>query len=158
VRAQPWLAAVAAAVAAVLVVTAVGLGLHQDSMQRRLAAQEQRDTAITAILGAHDAIALSAAVRTGGTATVVMSHGARALVFTANGLTRLPGLRAYELWLAGPGGMTPAGVLPVARHGMSGPMIVDRLAPGDELELTVEPVGGSRQPTSAPVVRLALGL
>jgi hypothetical protein len=157
-RSRPWLAAVAVAVAAVLVVAAVGLGLHLGSMQRRLAAQERRDTAITAVLGAHDAIALKAAVRTGGTATVVMSHRARALVFTASGLTRLPGFRAYELWLAGPAGVTPAGVLPAARDGMSGPMVVGQLAPGDHLELTVEPVDGSRRPTSAPVVRMGLGL
>jgi len=157
-QSRPWLTAVATAVAAVLAVTAVAMGLHLGSMQRRLAAEERRDTAITAILGAHDAIAMTAAVRTGGTATVVMSHRAHALVFTASGLARLAGVREYELWLTGPAGSTPAGVLPRARHGMSGPMFVGWLAPGDQLELTVEPLGGSHQPTSAPVVRLALGI
>lgn len=155
--ARPWLARVAAGLAVVLAVAAVVLGLHAGDMQQRLAAQEQRDRSMTAVLGAHDAVVLTAAVSTGGTATVVMSHQARALVFTASGLARLPGVMAYELWLAGPAGVTPAGMLPPGRRGMSGPMVVGGLARGERLELTVEPVSGSRQPTSAPIVRLVLG-
>jgi anti-sigma-K factor RskA len=154
--ARGWLATVAAAVAVVLAVTAVALGLHMAAMQRRLAAADRRDSAISQILGAHDAVALTAVVTTGGTATVVMSHRERALVFTASGLTRLPGSRGYEVWLAGPAGITSAGMLPPVRHGMSGPMVVGRLADGDVLEVTVEPLGGSPHPTSAPVVRLVL--
>jgi anti-sigma-K factor RskA len=154
--ARAWLAPVAVTVAVVLAVTAVALGLHMAGMQRRLAADDRRDSAISEILGAHDAVALTAAVTTGGSATVVMSHQEQALVFTANGLTRLPGTRGYEVWVAGPAGVTSAGMLPPGRHGMSGPMVVGRLAHGDVLEITVEPVGGSPHPTSAPIVRLVL--
>ncbi len=155
---RPWLAAVAAGLAVVLVAAAVVLGLHAGAMQQRLTAQERRDSAMTAVLGAHDAAVLTAAVSTGGTATIVMSHQARALVFTAHGLVRLPGVMAYELWLAGPARVTPAGMLPAGHRGMSGPMIVGGLARGEKLELTVEPASGSRQPTSAPIVRLELGI
>ena len=126
-------------------------------MQGRLSAMEQRDSAIAAVLGSHDATTLTAQVRTGGTATVVMSHRARALVFTASGLTRLPASKAYELWLMGPAGDTPAGLLPSGHHGMSGPVVVSRLAPGDRLGLTIEPSAGTGRPTSAPVVMVALG-
>jgi anti-sigma-K factor RskA len=154
--ARAWLAPVAVAVAVVLAVTAVTLGLHMAAMQRRLEAQDRRDSAISAILGAHDAVALTAAVTTGGSATVVMSHRERALVFTASGLSRLPGSRGYELWLAGPAGTTSAGMLPSGHHGMSGPMVVGRLTVGDVLEVTVEPVGGSPHPTSAAIVWLVL--
>jgi anti-sigma-K factor RskA len=158
VIARPWLAGVAAGLAVVLAVAAVVLGLHAGAMQHRLVAQEQRDSAMTVVLGAHDAVVRTAAVSTGGTATVVMSHQARALVFTAKGLARLPGVMAYELWLAGPAGVTPAGMLPPGHRGMSGPMVVGGVAKGELLELTVEPASGSRQPTSAPVVRVALGV
>jgi anti-sigma-K factor RskA len=154
--ARAWLAPVAVMIAVVLAVTAVALGLHMAAMQRRLSAEDRRDSAISEILGAHDAVALTAAVTTGGTATVVMSHQQRALVLTASGLRGLPGSRAYEVWLAGPTGITSAGMLPPNRHGMSGPMVVGRLAHGDVLEVTVEPVGGSPHPTSAPIVRLVL--
>jgi anti-sigma-K factor RskA len=155
--ARPWLAGVAVTIAVVLAVTAVMLTLHMAGMQRRLTAQDRRDSAISAILGARDAVVLTSAVTTGGTATVVMSHHARELVFTASGLTRLPGSSRYELWLAGPTGITGVGMLPPGPGRMFGPMVVDRLAVGDVLEVTVEPIGGSPYPTSVPIVRLALG-
>ena len=155
--ARPWLARVAVSAAVVLAVTATVFGLHMGSMQNRLTAAEQRDAAIAAILGARDATTLTAEVSTGGRATVVMSHRADALVFIASGLTRLPASKAYELWLMGPAGASPAGMLPPGRHGMTGPMVVDRLTPGDHLAVTVEPASGARRPTSSPVVLVGLG-
>jgi hypothetical protein len=154
---RPWLARVALTAAVVLAITATLFGLHLSSMQGRLSAAEQRDTAIATVLGAHDATTLTAKVTTGGMATVVMSHRARALVFIASGLTRLPAARAYELWLMSPAGDTPVGMLPPARKGMSGPMVVNRLGPAEKLAMTVEPAAGARQPTSAPVVLVVLG-
>ncbi len=154
---RPWLSRAAVAVAGALAATAIVFGVHMSAMQDRLTAAEQRDNAIAAVIGAHDAATLTAKVKTGGTATVVMSHRARALVFIAAGLTRLPASKAYELWLMGPGGDTPAGLLPPGHHGMTGPMVVDRLAPGEQLGVTVEPAGGSSQPTSVPIVLVALG-
>ena len=155
--ARPWLARVALTAAVALAVTATVFGLHLSSMQGKLSAAEQRDTAIATVLGARDATTLTAKVTTGGMATVVMSHRERALVFIASGLTRLPAAHAYELWLMSPTGDTPAGMLPPARRGMSGPMVVYRLGPGEQLAMTVEPVSGTHQPTSAPIVVVALG-
>jgi len=155
--ARPWLARVALAAAVVLAITATVFGLHLSSMQGRLSAAEQRDAAIASVLGAHDATTLTAKVTTGGMATVVMSHRERALVFIAKGLTRLPAAQAYELWLMSPAGDTPAGMLPPARRGMSGPMVVNRLGSGEQLAMTVEPASGARQPTSVPVVLVTLG-
>ena len=153
-----WLAVAAAAVVVALAVTSIALGLHLSSMQNRLSAAEQRDSAIAAVLTAKDATTLTAHVQTGGTATVVMSHRAHALVFIARGLSDLPPSKAYELWLMGPAGRTPAGMLPPpGHHGMTGPMVVGQLAPGDQLALIVVPAGGSRNPTSAPIVLVALG-
>jgi len=157
VGARSWLARLALGAAVVLAITATVFGLHLSSMQGKLTAAEQRDTAIAKVLGAHDATMLTAKVTTGGMATVVMSHRMRALVFIASGLTRLPASQAYELWLMSPAGDAPAGMLPPARKGMSGPMVVNRLRPGEQLAMTVEPATGARRPTSAPVVLVILG-
>ena len=154
---RPWVARLAAVALAALAVTAIVLGVHLSVMQSRISALEQRDSAIAAILGSHDATTLTAQVRTGGMATLVMSHRARALVFMATGLRRLPASKAYELWLMSPAGTKAAGMLPPGQHGMSGPVVVRRLAPGDKLGLTIEPSPGTGQPTSAPVVMVALG-
>ena len=155
--ARPWLARVAASAAVILAVTASVFGLHMASMQNRLTADEQRDDAIAIILGAGDRMTLTAHVSTGGQATVVMSHRADGLVFIASGLARLPASKAYELWLMGPAGDSPAGMLPPGRHGMTGPMVVDELTRGDHLAMTVEPATGALRPTSAPVVMVGLG-
>ncbi len=154
---RSWQLRMAAAAVVVLALAAVVLGLHAQSMQSRLTAAQRRDSAIAAVLGARDATSLTAKISTGGTATVVMSHRAHALVFTASGLTRLPASKAYELWLMGPAGDRPAGMLPASRHGMTGPMVVGRLAGGDQLALTIEPAAGTRRPTSSPIVLVGLG-
>jgi anti-sigma-K factor RskA len=151
---MPWLARIAAVSAVVLACTALVFGLHLSQMQGRLSAAQRRDNSIMAIMSAHDAVRLTAHVSTGGTATVVMSHRARALVFVANGLATLPASKTYELWLMGPAGATPAGMLPPGPREM---MVVGRLQPGDKIGLTVEPAGGAARPTTAPVVMVGLG-
>jgi anti-sigma-K factor RskA len=158
-RAAGWLRVPLLAAVALVVLfagAAVGLGLHMSSMQHQMSATARRDHAIAEVLGANDAITLTAHVSTGGTATVVMSHRARALVFTANRLPALPASKAYELWLMGPAGPTAAGMLPAVRGGMSGPMVVRGLAPGDRLALTIEPVTGARYPSGIPIVLVGL--
>jgi anti-sigma-K factor RskA len=148
---------VAVVAAIVLAVTATGLGLHLSSTQHRLTAAQERDSAISAIVGARGAIMMTAKVSNGGTATVVMSHRADALVFIANGLPRLPSSQAYEVWLMGPAGTaTAAGMLAPGRPGMSGPTVVRRIATGDRLGLTIEPASGAPRPTSPPIVLMAL--
>ncbi len=151
------LTAAAVVLAVVFAGAAIGLGLHFGSMQNRLSAAEQRDHAIAAVLTAKDAVMHTADVTTGGTATVVMSHREHSLVFIASKLSALPASRGYELWLMGPSGDRSAGMLPPERGGMSGPMVVSGLRAGDRVGLTVEPAGGSRQPTTALIVLIGLG-
>jgi anti-sigma-K factor RskA len=148
-----WLARTAVVAVVVLACTALVFGLNMNQMQNRLSATQQQDSSIAAIMGAHDAVTLTAHVSTGGMATVVMSHRARALVFIANGLSALPSAKSYELWLMGPSGTRAAGMLP-GRRGM---MVVRRLQAGDHLGLTVEPAGGARRPTTPPVIMMGLG-
>ena len=91
------------------------------------------------------------------TATVVMSHRERALVFTAADLHVLPTGESYELWLISPAGTRPAGMIDGAGHGkMIGPMVVSGLAAGDSVGLTVEPTSGSPRPTSPPLMLINL--
>jgi anti-sigma-K factor RskA len=109
------------------------------------------------VLSAPDATMLTAQVRSGGSATVVMSHRARSLVFTAAGLRALSHARSYQLWLMSPAGPESEGVLAIPRDGMTGPMVVSGLVPGDKVSLTVEPAGGAIRPTSPPILMLGLG-
>lgn len=146
----------ALALAAVFLAVAVGSGAVAVSIGHRLGQAQQRDHVIAEVLGAPDAVMLTARVTTGGKATVVMSRRDRALVFTANGLPPLGSGQCYQLWLMGPGGERSAGLLPAPRQGMTGPVIATGLAAGDWVGLTVEPASGAPRPAARPVLMLNL--
>ena len=141
------LAAGAAAAAAVLVL-AVVFGVTNGSMRQQLDQAQASSQQIAAVLTAQDAVMTSGPVSGSGTATIVMSHTRHALVFTAQGLRALPASRGYELWLIGPAGTRPVGMLPAGSHGMTGPVIASGLRQGDHLALTAEPAGGTAHPTA----------
>jgi anti-sigma-K factor RskA len=88
----------------------------------------------------------------GGTASVVVAGRQHKLVFTSAGMPVLASTRVYQLWLIGPSGATSAGLLPEASQGRTAPVLASGLVPGDEVGVTVEPAGGTRQPTTKPVV------
>jgi anti-sigma factor RsiW len=155
-RVSSWLPRVAVVAAAAFALVAAGMGAAMNGAEHQLNMAQDHSHAIAAVLGAPDATMMTRPVSTGGSATVVMSHRAAALVFTAADLRPLPSARAYELWLMSPSGPRAAGLLPAARHGMTGPMVVSGLAPGDEVGLTVEPAGGTTRPTSPPILMIVL--
>ncbi len=155
-RRPGWPATLALALAGVLLIAATAIWVTGHTPPSPLAKESPRGPAIAAILTAPDATMISALVKTGGTATVVMSHRQRTLVFAAAGLRALPASRCYELWLMGPARDRAAGLLPAPRHGMTGPVITPGLESGDRLGLTVEPASGSRQPTSAMIMVVTL--
>jgi hypothetical protein len=77
-------------------------------------------------------------------------------VFTTDGLPPLRAGRCYQLWLMGPAGVRPAGVLPAPDHGMTSPVIATGLAAGDWAALTVEPLGRPPGSATAPILMLNL--
>ena len=146
----------AVAIAGGCMLVALVLGGMFVSTQHRLNQEQAHSRAIATVLNAPDAAIMTARARTGGTATVVMSHRDHALVLTTARLPALPAGQRYEVWLMGRHRMRPAGMLPDPHRGMTAPVVVTGLALGDSVGLTVEPASGARSPTSAPVVMLVL--
>ncbi len=159
-RSLAWpgrLAMAAAAAAAVAVLAlAVVFGVSDGSIRQQLSQAQASSQQIAAVLTAHDAQMLTGPVAGGGTATIVMSHSRHALVFTAAGLRVLPASRGYELWLIGPAGTRPAGMLTMGSHDMTGPVIASGLRQGDHLALTAEPAAGASQPSAPMMLDVAL--
>ena len=159
-RSLAWpgrLAVTAAAAAAVAVLAiAVVFGVSNGSIRQQLSQAQASSQQIAAVLTAKDARMMTGPVAGGGTATIVMSGSRQALVFTAAGLRALPASRGYELWLIGPAGTRPAGMLPPGSHGMPGPVIASGLRGGDRLALTAEPAGGTSAPTAPMMLDVAL--
>jgi anti-sigma-K factor RskA len=159
-RARGWpgrgrLALAAGAVAAVAA-AAVLFGVSNGSMHDQLSRAQASSQQVAAVLTARDATMMTGAVKGGGTATIVMSHARRELVFTAADLHAPPGARGYELWLIGPAGDRAVSMLPPLRHGMTGPVIAAGLRPGDHLALTAESPGGASRPTGPMMLDVVL--
>jgi anti-sigma-K factor RskA len=159
-RSLAWpgrLAVAAGAVAAVAVLgLAVVFGVASGDMRQQLDQAQASSQQIAAVLTAQDAVMMNGAVTGGGTAAVVMSRSRDALVFTAEGLRALPSSSGYELWLIGPSGERPVGMLPAGSDGMTGPVIASGLRAGDHLALTAEPAGGAAQPTTPMMLDIAV--
>jgi anti-sigma-K factor RskA len=158
-RARPWrpgMAPLLAAAAAVVVIVAIVLGVRLASTQRQLSAAQAQAQAISAVLSAPDARIVSGPTTTGGLATVVFSAARRDLVVSLAGLRPLPDGRVYQLWLIGPPRTRSAGLLAVAVHGRAGPVLASGLAAGDKFGMTIEPAGGTSQPTTTPLIVLPL--
>ena len=146
----------AVAIAGVGMLLALALGTLLISTQHQLRVQEAHTGEIAAIMNAPDADIMTVHARTHGSATVVMSHAAHALVLTTARLPALPSTECYQVWLMGTHRTKSAGRLPPPKQGMTAPMIVAGLATGDMMGVTVEPAAGSTSPSSTPVLMLAL--
>ena len=146
-RAVPAMIGTAAALA---IAAGVAVGTHYADQQGQRSQRQAR--VVSEVLGAPDAVMRTAQVSTGGMAIVVTSRHERMGVFIAHGLPALPRARRYEVWLMGPRGEHPAGLLTVRAKGMAGPVVIGPMSPGEMIGLTVEPASGSLRPTSAPVV------
>lgn len=140
---------IAAACVLIVVILAVALA----STKHQLGKARNDQAAITAVLTAPDARALTRPTSAGGTATVVYSLARHALIVTSAKLPAPGAGKVYELWLIRPSVTRRAGLLPA---GGAGPVLVSGLRAGDDLGLTVEPAGGTSQPTTTPVLVLPL--
>ena len=151
-----WFTRVTTALAAAGVAAAVALGLTQSSTQHQLDQARTQNQAVAAVLAAPDARLTAGRTSAGGVATVVTSQSRHEMVASTSGLPALAGGKIYELWFIAPGNVRPAGLLPAPEAGQTAPLIASGLAAGDQVALTVEPAGGTRQPTTKPILVMTL--
>ncbi|MFB7930786.1 MULTISPECIES: anti-sigma factor domain-containing protein [Streptomyces] len=102
------------------------------------------------VLAAPDATISTGELARGGTASVIASRAQGQSAFIASGLPPLTDDQVYQLWYARPGQFRPAGL--VSGSGGRQAYVLDgRLGGATAVCVTVEPSGGSRQPTTDPV-------
>lgn len=149
--------------AAALAGAVAGLSVENASQQNRIdAAQHQLDavrsqsSALASLLSASDVRSSTGHVRGGGTALVVVSRSRDEAAITLAGLSGLPAGKAYQLWMIGPSGMRSAGVVATDTHDSTGPILASGLGDAQTVGLTIEPAPGSAQPTTAPILLLAM--
>jgi len=155
-RAVPWVPWLSGAVALASIAAAVFFGLAQSHAQDQLSQARAQNQALAAVLSAPQVKVLSQVSTKGGTAVVVLAAERRELAVVTTGLPALPAGRVYQLWLIGKTKIVSAGLLPPASNGQTPAVLATGLVKGDTLGLTVEPAPGSAQPTTKPIVALAL--
>ncbi|MBN0042576.1 anti-sigma factor [Streptomyces actuosus] len=128
----------------------------QDARAQAAALQSGSDT-LTRVLTAPDATLHTGDITGGGAAAVVISRADNQAAFLATGLPALSAGKVYELWYAAPSGdLRPAGLLPGT--GGRPARVLDRPVDGAvAVGLTVEPAGGSEQPTTEPLGIIQVG-
>jgi anti-sigma-K factor RskA len=141
------------AVAAASVAAAVGLGITQISTQHQLNTVQASNAAITRVVQAPDA-RIETKKTNGGDVTVVFSSERQAAVITTSKLTTLPSGRVYQLWVLSSTGARSAGL--VSQPDQASQVLAADVRSGDKIGMTVEPSGGTSQPTTTPVVVMPL--
>ncbi|MFD3479851.1 anti-sigma factor domain-containing protein [Streptomyces sp. NPDC058695] len=154
-KAMQWaLAACVAAVAALGATTAWQYQQADHARRQAQAAQVQSDQ-IAAVLAAPDAKVTSTSLDGGARGSVVVSQDTGKAVFIASHMTPPPKGKVYQLWFADGGHMRPAGLMDASRTDQS----VLMTGPVDQAKgigVTLEPAGGSQQPTSQPLATMEL--
>ena len=132
--------------AAALVLAAAGAGGYLVERDR---ADEQHDqkVAITRVLGAADADTKSLRFPDGGTVRLVTSESRDAAVVVADDLPALEDDKVYQVWLIRGTVAESQGTF-----SRSGDMVMKDLAEVDQVAVTIEPNGGSKKPTTDPIV------
>lgn len=138
-----WLAAAAAA--AVVIPTGIAV---QQADRAGTAEDELRE--FTEALARPGTELLSAEITGGGRAAALVSDDE--VLFAASAVPELAEDSTYQLWLIDESGPSSAGLLTVVEGRLSARL--ESLPPGGALAMTIEPAGGSTQPTTDPLVIL----
>jgi anti-sigma-K factor RskA len=139
-----WSGFPALATAALLVVALV-LGASLLNEHRSL---DQRQKVLAALLH-HDQDAMELRGTSSAVAKVVPTENGS--IFVAAGLRKAPNAHTYQLWLIKNGSPVSAGTFDIS-NGIAVLESRRSLAGYDQAAVTVEPAGGSQQPTTRPII------
>jgi anti-sigma-K factor RskA len=151
-------AAISLVAALVLAIVLVNTENQLSKARQQLTQAQAQLEAITAVRAAVDAKVVTKPTSIGGTATVVSSPSLHQMVLTTAGLPPLKAGNVYQLWLIGAhtNPIRSEGLLGRQYHGRTRPQLISGVLAGDTFGVTVEPAGGSAQPTVKPIVGIAL--
>ncbi|MFD7651969.1 anti-sigma factor, partial [Streptomyces albidoflavus] len=125
--------------------------------RQRAEAAERQAASVARVLAAPDTRSESARLGEGTRATVVVSASLDEAVLLAADMPAPPEGKVYQLWFDDGGTMRSAGLMPPSRgDGVEAVRLEGGVGEASGVGITVEPPGGSEQPTSDPVGLLNL--
>ena len=144
--ARGWRMVVAAATVAVLAIGGFTVWKQIDKDPQQVLADQ--------VLAAQDATRYAKRLPDGSTATVVRSNSLQKAVLITTGMSQPPSGKVFQLWLEdATGHMTSAGLMPGGGDQVL--VLAGDATHSKAAGVTVEPEGGSDQPTSNPVAFIA---
>ncbi|MFD7293551.1 anti-sigma factor domain-containing protein [Streptomyces sp. NPDC059897] len=150
-----WALAACFAAAAALGGTAVWQHQRAEDAQEQARQADQANDRIAAVLAAPDARTGSAELGDGASGTVVVSKSQDRAVFIASGMAHPPRGKVYQLWYDDDGTMRSAGLMNTDRSDQA-VLLSGAVDGASGMGITVEPAGGSEQPTTDPVALMPL--
>ncbi|MFI1722503.1 anti-sigma factor domain-containing protein [Streptomyces sp. NPDC020489] len=125
----------------------------QDARDQTRQATQAADE-LAAVLAAPDARTRAAKLPGGATGTVTVSGGRDKAVFAVSGMAPAPSGKVYQLWFDDHGTMRSAGLMDPGRTQQA--VLMEGAVDGASgMGVTVEPSGGSKEPTSTPIVLMS---
>lgn len=141
-----WVTRLLVAAAAVVLVAAgaVGIGQLQEEEQGTLLAAE-----VVQVFEAEDANTATMETTNGGRISVATSPSRGEMAVDTDELPPLDEDHVYQLWAIQGDAISAVGILEPARGAA-----MEMPAPDTEVAITIEPAGGSVQPTTAPIMKV----
>lgn len=144
---RPATAVVSAAAAIALIVGGIAVGttsLHPEPSYQA--------SQMAAINAADDMQELDTTLAGGEQITLRWSPELASSVIIVDGMAPAPEDRVYQLWYIGESGARAAGFLPVTDGVEAWQVLEGDMHTGDQVGVTVEPMGGSTKPSTDPVM------
>ena len=151
-----WYERMLAPAAAVLVLVVIGLTAVIANLNTRLDQLETLAVPVADVLTSPDAITVSAAGPGEANMRLIASPTRGEGVFLVGGMDQAPTDRVYQLWLLRDGEATPAGLLDIDDRGRGAHVMTGDMSDVSAVALTIEPEGGSPQPTTDPITVMEL--
>ncbi|GHE64446.1 hypothetical protein GCM10018785_36660 [Streptomyces longispororuber] len=154
-HASRWALAACAAAATALGGTTVWQHQRADEARERARQTQERSEDLAGLMAAPDARTRTAKLAGGASATIVVSDSRNQAAFLAAGMAKPPRGKVYQLWFQDQGSMRSAGLLD-PESTTTATLMKGPVGKATGMGMTVEPAGGSPEPTSPPVALLAL--
>jgi hypothetical protein len=153
-----FLPALAAAAAAVVLAAATGLGWAALDYRHDRDAAQRAAVALGEVASAPDAVTVAAQSGSGEWARtrLVVSRSKGEAVLIPSGTSRAPSGRTYQLWFIDGASSKPRPAGTFGGGTGTPDVLAGEVGSAAAVAVTVEPQGGSRQPTTTPVVTYTL--
>jgi anti-sigma-K factor RskA len=146
-------AAIALALAGTFGVAALRAQHELGDARAALSAAAARYAPVGQVLSEPDAQTVTASGPSGGNGTVMMSRKLNKGIFLAFNMPPTPANRTYQAWAIGAAGDARSlGVLMSTGGTSTAPVVMNTLGGTAKVGVTVEPAGGSKQPTTTPLM------